>query len=314
MKQSIIGGDLNLPQVDWKDVPEGISVAQAYINRLVWDNGYMQVVEKRTRGDSLLDVYLVKPESELISCDTIHGISDHYGVLLEMKWEENGFVTHEKRSVPAYHKTNVVGLQSFIWDKLPIWANNGSWVEDIWNNFKGLVFEGIERFVPHKILKQNPDPEYYNKEVKRLKVKLAYTSLVRPILEYGAGCWDPYRECQITALDRVQNKAAKFAHYTGGSVWESLAQRRMTARMCALYKGYNGDRAWKDILSVTTQQPLGREFKEAKKAVISHCNREILKEDVLIKFEPKDSGAKDNIVNVNIESQVRKLCEAPQHM
>jgi hypothetical protein len=26
--------------------------------------------------------------------------------------------------------------------------------------------------VPHKILKQNPDPEYYNKEVQRLKVKV----------------------------------------------------------------------------------------------------------------------------------------------
>jgi len=45
----------------------------------------------------------------------------------------------------------------------------------------------------------------------------AYTSLVRPILEYGAACWDPYRECQISALDRVQNKAAKFAHHSGGS-------------------------------------------------------------------------------------------------
>jgi hypothetical protein len=76
---------------------------------------------------------------------------------------------------------------------------------------------------------------------------LAYTSLVRPILEYAAACWDPYRECQISALDRVQNKAAKFAHYTGGSVWESLAQRRMTARICALYKACNGERAWKDI-------------------------------------------------------------------
>jgi hypothetical protein len=31
---------------------------------------------------------------------------------------------------------------------------------------------GIERFVPHKILKQNPDPEYYNKEMKRLRVKV----------------------------------------------------------------------------------------------------------------------------------------------
>jgi len=39
-----------------------------------------------------------------------------------------------------------------------------------------IVFEGIGRFVPHKILKQNPDAEYYNKDVKRLKrrVRKAY--------------------------------------------------------------------------------------------------------------------------------------------
>jgi hypothetical protein len=53
-----------------------------------------------------------------------------------------------------------------------LWAINGSCVEDIWRNFKDIVLAGIERFVPHKTLKQNPDPEYYNKEVKRLKVKV----------------------------------------------------------------------------------------------------------------------------------------------
>jgi len=74
---------------------------------------------------------------------------------------------------------------------------------------------------------------------------LAYMSLVRPILEYGAACWDPYRECQISALDRAQNKAAKFAHHSGGSDWESWAQRRKIARMCALYKVYIGVRPWK---------------------------------------------------------------------
>ena len=41
---------------------------------------------------------------------------------------------------------------------------------------------------------------------------LAYMSLIHPILEYGAACWDPYMECQVSALDRVQNKAANFAH------------------------------------------------------------------------------------------------------
>ena len=66
----------------------------------------------------------------------------------------------------------MLGLQNFLRDKLPTWANNGSHIEDIQKNFKDIVFECIERFVPHKILKLNPDPEYYNTEVKQLKVKV----------------------------------------------------------------------------------------------------------------------------------------------
>ena len=76
---------------------------------------------------------------------------------------------------------------------------------------------------------------------------IAYKSLVRPILEYGAACWDPYREGQINALDRVQNRAAKFAHREGGLNWESLTRRRKTARLCALFKVYKGERAWLNI-------------------------------------------------------------------
>ena len=63
---------------------------------------------------------------------------------------------------------------------------------------------------------------------------LAYTSLVRPILECGAACWDPYREGQIHALDWVQNKAAKFACNTNESNWETLTQRRKISHMCCL--------------------------------------------------------------------------------
>ena len=83
---------------------------------------------------------------------------------------------------------------------------------------------------------------------------LSYTSLLSPILEYGAACWDPYRECQVSALDRVQNKAAKFAHHSEGSEWESLAQRRRIAYTCALDKAYTGERAWKAI-GVRLQAP-----------------------------------------------------------
>ena len=38
----------------------------------------------------------------------------------------------------------MLGLQNFLRDKFPTWANNGSSVEDIWKNLKEIVFEGIE--------------------------------------------------------------------------------------------------------------------------------------------------------------------------
>jgi len=69
---------------------------------------------------------------------------------------------------------------------------------------------------------------------------LAYISFVSPILEYGAACWDPYREGQINALDRVQKKAAKFAYYTNSPNWEILASRRKLSSLCALFKAYSG--------------------------------------------------------------------------
>ena len=71
---------------------------------------------------------------------------------------------------------------------------------------------------------------------------------MRPFLEYGAACWDPYKEVQIKALDCVQRKEAKFAHHTNVSVWETLTQRRKIARICVLLKLYSGERAWKAVM------------------------------------------------------------------
>ena len=72
-------------------------------------------------------------------------------------------------------------------------------------------------------------------------------SLVCRILEYGAACLGPYREGQISALDRVQKKAAKFAHHRNSLNWENLASCRKLSRICALFKAYSGELAWEAI-------------------------------------------------------------------
>jgi len=62
--------------------------------------------------------------------------------------------------VHVYNKRNVTG---FLRGKFASWASNGRCVEEIWKSFKKIVFESIDCFVPHKILRKTPDPEYYNK-------------------------------------------------------------------------------------------------------------------------------------------------------
>ena len=65
------------------------------------------MVSEPTRGEALLDVYLIRPENVLILCKLLPGISDHKGVLLEVEWIEKCKDDNAVRRVLMYHKTNV---------------------------------------------------------------------------------------------------------------------------------------------------------------------------------------------------------------
>jgi hypothetical protein len=45
-------------------------------------------------------------------------------------------------------------LQTFLCDRLAVWASNGSSVEEIWNNFKNIVYESIELLYHIKYLEK----------------------------------------------------------------------------------------------------------------------------------------------------------------
>jgi len=51
---------------------------------------------------------------------------------------------------------------------------------------------------------------------------LAYMALVRPITDYGSVCWDPYREGQVSTLNQVQKRAAKFANNINELGWKTF--------------------------------------------------------------------------------------------
>ncbi|KAK3096436.1 hypothetical protein FSP39_000095 [Pinctada imbricata] len=81
----------------------------------------------------------------------------------------------------------------------------------------------------------------------------AYNAIVRPTLEYAASVWTQYTNQQITSIERVQRRAARFVtnnyrDYIPGAVtgmiahlgWESLATRRAKSRLTMMFKITHG--------------------------------------------------------------------------
>ena len=99
---------------------------------------------------------------------------------------------------------------------------------------------GVLNFVRRNIYHCRP-------EVKAL----AYTSLIRPHLEYASAAWDTYTARDSYQLDKVQHRAAwllkrDYRQTTSVSEliselrWQSLEDRWKNARLSLLYKGLHG--------------------------------------------------------------------------
>ncbi|KAJ4439019.1 hypothetical protein ANN_14975 [Periplaneta americana] len=70
--------------------------------------------------------------------------------------------------------------------------------------------------------------------------EIAYKSLVRPVMEYGAACWDPYRLEHIKTLEKIQKRALKRCRNNSPLKWDTLTDRRTRIRLCAMFKTYRG--------------------------------------------------------------------------
>ena len=74
-----------------------------------------------------------------------------------------------------------------------------------------------------------------------------FKTLVRPILEYASPAWDPHTANNISSIEKVQRRAARFVtnnYSTTSSTsemiqnleWPSLQQRRSDAKLVMMYR------------------------------------------------------------------------------
>ena len=117
---------------------------------------------------------------------------------------------------------------------------------------------------------------------KRLK-EHAYNAFVRPILEYASPVWDPYYTDDIQALEKVQNRAARWVtsrfrrtsrvtEILDTLKWPTLEERRRKMRLETFFK-YN-----KGLINIESQHLPVKKSPNKLKATTRSTHTEVYKD------------------------------------
>ena len=81
-----IGGDINLPDINWLNSSVSGHSHSLRLNHIfldfLLDNALTQMVSTPTRGTNILDIFITDRPSLVESCDTVDGIGDHEAVFV----------------------------------------------------------------------------------------------------------------------------------------------------------------------------------------------------------------------------------------
>ncbi len=155
------GGDFNLGHIDWS-VPSFVSgkpepKLHNQLLDIIDDHNLHQTVDKPTRKDRTLDLFLVTNPSSVNKITTLPPIekADHDIVYIELDTRLKR-VREVPRKIMKFNKANWENIKSDlqkVLEKIQLKNNDTrNTVDTLWNIFKSELITSIESNVPHKII------------------------------------------------------------------------------------------------------------------------------------------------------------------
>ena len=148
-----IGGDLNLPDIDWESGT--IRTPNHYpqtLNRVFLDKfsdmGLQQTNGEPTRGDAILDVFLTNRPNLVSRSTVVPGLSDHDILLVDSNIRATR-VKPPQRTIYLWGKANESKIREET-DKFSSQFDSSLAVEDMWQSIHSHLSTMLERYVPTK--------------------------------------------------------------------------------------------------------------------------------------------------------------------
>ena len=174
--EMIIGGDFNLPSIEWgdkvktRDPPSyGREINSRFID--VCDElGLIQVVRDPTRENNILDLMLVTSPDRCVDIQVNPGISDHDAVCLTYKGRVK--INKKKpRTVFLFKRADMSSLKEDLklYEQEEFIAHLGTGdINHTWNYFKMALSEMIKKNIPQRIITQNHRLPWVTASIRRL--------------------------------------------------------------------------------------------------------------------------------------------------
>ena len=167
-----IGGDLNLPDIDWKSETVAghqyaSTISSTFIDK-TRDLGLTQVVHKPTRNNKILDIFLTNRPSLITKCTTLPGLSDHDIVITESKIKACK-VFQMPRAVTIWKKANIQAIKNETKDFSDYVSNQEFLnVENMWKEIHNHLNKMMKTHIPTKMSSKKYHQPWITTKLKRL--------------------------------------------------------------------------------------------------------------------------------------------------
>ena len=215
-----IGGDLNLPDIDW---PSGKIVGNQNSNTLneeflsfLNENSLHQSVTSPTRRTNVLDLFVTNRPTLINRCEVIPGISDHEVVFVNINIYP-ARCKPVKRKIYLWNKANTDQISTMLqayYSHFNQVFNSSTPIEIMWESFKSNCKSIIENNVPTKLSSSRFNQPWVNNTIKKL-AKRKQRQFNRAKRSQKEKDWSRYK--QLKDQQKIECKKA-FNSYVGNKI------------------------------------------------------------------------------------------------
>lgn len=237
-----IGGDLNLPDIDWNSLLIQNHQYTKEINEeflsFVEDNSLQQMVVTPTRKTNVLDLFLTNRPTLLNRCEVIPGISDHEVVFINMNIEPHRSKP-TKRKILLWKRADLDVINDLFEEYSKKFMNEfkeTTPVEEMWQSFRNHCKHIIEKHVPSKLSSSRFHQPWINKKIKRLskRKQRLYNRAKRSGKERDWSCYNNLKkqqklECRKAHNNYVSNIVCPEINAKPKKFWSYIKSKRCDA-------------------------------------------------------------------------------------